>query len=59
VSAEFFFYAAFPFVTALLGRRLRSPGTMAAGFVLRCNEFLAGCLAGHYFLQTRGRSRYA
>lgn len=96
VSAEFFFYAAFPFVTALLGRRLRSPGALAAGFVaaivlstalsglvihalvfqwqapaqtqyiamvynplLRCNEFLAGCLAGHYFLQTRGRGRYA
>jgi len=26
--------------------------------LLRYNEFLAGCLAGHYFLQTRGRSRY-
>jgi peptidoglycan/LPS O-acetylase OafA/YrhL len=95
VAAEFFFYATFPFVTAVLARRLRSPGALAACFVaaivlgtalsalvihalvyrwqasaqtqyivivynplLRYNEFLAGCLAGHYFLQTRGRSRY-
>lgn len=95
VAAEFFFYATFPFVTAVLARRLRSPGALAAGFVaaivlgtalsalvihalvyqwqasaqtqyivivynplLRYSEFLAGCLTGHYFLRTRGRSGY-
>lgn len=27
--------------------------------LLRYSEFLAGCLAGHYFLRTRGQVRYA
>ncbi len=95
VAAEFFFYATFPFVTLLLARRIRRPGSIALAFVaaavagaalyavvihamnyrwntsaqtqylvmvynplLRYSEFLAGCLAGHYFLNTRGQLRY-
>lgn len=96
VSAEFFFYATFPFVTLLLSKRVRSIGALIAAFfavivlgtllyawvihamvyrlnaspqaqyivmvynpVLRYSEFLAGCLAGHYFLRTRGQRSYA
>ena len=91
VSAEFFFYATFPFVCAWLSRHLRTTARLATLFVavslvgvalyagvitlltwvfpvdgetkyivlvynplLRYSEFLAGCLAGQFFLRRRG-----
>ena len=90
VSAEFFFYATFPFVCGAIARHLRTPLRLGAAFmatvlggvalyavvldamngapplgaqaqyivlvynpVLRYSEFLAGCLAGQYFLLAR------
>lgn len=92
VSAEFFFYASFPFLVYGLGRRLRSTAGLVIGFVLavcggitlyaaviyamnyvtpigaetqyivlvynpvlRFSEFVAGSLAGWYFVRTRHR----
>ncbi len=90
VSAEWFFYAVFPFVTVLLARRVRGKAALAFAFgaawlggialyaaviyvvtwvrpltgeplyillvytpLLRCSEFLAGCVLGHCFLRTQ------
>ena len=90
VSAEFFFYASFPFLVHGLGRRLRSTAGLVLGFVLavcggialyavviytmnyvvavgaeaqyvvlvynpvlRFSEFVAGSLAGWYFVRTQ------
>jgi peptidoglycan/LPS O-acetylase OafA/YrhL len=91
VSAEFFFYASFPFVCALLARRIATFGGLLVALVatvlaetalyavvvhlltfvwkaesqtqylvmvynplLRFGEFVAGCLAGQYFVRSRG-----
>lgn len=88
VSAEWFFYAIFPFVTWFVAGRLRSGRALAAGFVaawlggialyagviylvtwvwpvqgeplyillvytplLRCSEFIAGCVLGQWVLR--------
>ena len=96
VSAEFFFYATFPFVCALLARRVATVGgllwalaatvalqTLAYAVVvhlmthvwkvdgqthylvmvynplLRLGEFVAGCLAGQYFVRSRGMASFA
>lgn len=96
VSAEFFFYASFPFVCALLARRVATLGgllwallatvlvqTLAYAIVihlltyvwkvegqtqylvmvynplLRLSEFVAGCLAGQYFVRSRGLVSFA
>ena len=96
VSAEFFFYASFPFVCAALARRIRTLGglllalcasvlveTALYGLVvhlltfewkvdgqtqylvmvynplLRFGEFVAGCLAGQYFVRSRGLAAFA
>lgn len=90
VSAEFFFYATFPFVCAWLSARHRTTASLAKLFVavllgglalyvgviyllnfvvhvsgeaqyifvcynplLRYSEFMAGCIAGQFFLQRR------
>jgi peptidoglycan/LPS O-acetylase OafA/YrhL len=96
VSAELFFYASFPFVCALLARRVASFGglllalcatvlvetalyalvvhlltfewqvqsqtqyiVMVYNPLLRGAEFVAGCLAGQYFVRSRGLSAFA
>ena len=93
VSAEFFFYATFPFVCAWLSMRLRTTTRLAALFaavlvggvafyggviyllnyvmhvggqtqyialvynpLLRYSEFMAGCIAGQFFLRREGSS---
>lgn len=90
VSAEWFFYAIFPFVTVLLARRVHGARALALAFgavwlggialyagviygvtwvwpvkgeplyillvytpLLRCSEFLAGCVLGQHFLRTQ------
>ena len=95
VSAEFFFYASFPFVCAALARRIHTLGgllialcatvlveTALYGLVvhlltyvwkvdgqtqylvmvynplLRFGEFVAGCLAGQYFVRSRGLASF-
>ncbi|MFL6629117.1 MAG: acyltransferase family protein [Vitreoscilla sp.] len=96
VSAEFFFYATFPFACAWLTKRARSTmrlGALLAAIVagaigvyfaviwlvyvvfplssetqyillvynplLRCGEFLGGCIAGQWFLRRRARAAAA
>jgi peptidoglycan/LPS O-acetylase OafA/YrhL len=95
VSAEFFFYASFPFVCGMLARRIRTMGGLVIALVgvfvletaiyagvvyllnfgwqvsgqtnyllttynplLRSGEFVTGCLAGLYFIRSRGKKQY-
>jgi peptidoglycan/LPS O-acetylase OafA/YrhL len=96
VSAELFFYACFPFVCALLARRIATFGALLLALgatvlvetalyalvvhlttfewkvqaqtqyivlvynpLLRSAEFVAGCLAGQYFVRSRGLAVFA
>jgi peptidoglycan/LPS O-acetylase OafA/YrhL len=96
VSAEFFFYLSFPFVCAVLARRIATLGGLLVALLatvlvetalyalvvhlmnfewkvqgqtqylvtvynplLRLGEFVAGCLAGQYFVRSRGLASFA